>query len=218
MTTTFKIALGLALFATSCSYRMTTIVDTKGKKYRVREYKKYEDQEVYNEKNVFATQYQTKAYSRYSGSISLITVDSFSYVQFDSVRVGFGKDARKFLDIFSSGLLNSKIIYCTQDSLCRPPMPLVVSTEVETGKVKKPHIGDWYGNIINVGLIEEPEHLKISPQRRRFKLWINAYYGTHGYNVYFIELTNDQADKYIDIKEFVNNASLTFIISAWGII
>lgn len=196
---------------------MTTITDINGKKYRVREYKKYEDQEAYNEKSVFASRYQAKAYSRYDGSISLITVDSFPYVQFDSVRVGFGKDARKFIDIFSSGLLSSKIIYCTQDSLCRPPTPMLI-TEVATGKVIKPHIGDWYGNIINVGLIEEPEHLKVSPQKRRFKLWINATYGAYGYNVYFIELTNNKADEYVDINEFVKNASLTFIITPWSII
>jgi hypothetical protein len=217
LTSTIKILFGLILLATSCSYKVTAITDTNGKKDHVRVYKKIEDQDVYNEKSVFARQYHPKTYSRYIGSISLITIDSFPYVQFDSVRVGFGKDARKFIEIFSSGLLNSKIIYCTQDSLCRTPTAIQL-TEVASGKVIKPHIGDWYGDIINVGLIEEPGHLKESPQKRRFKLWISTTYGEHGYSVYFIELTNNKVDKYVDIHEFIKNASLTFIITPWSII
>lgn len=201
----------------SCNYKMTTIVDTNGEKHRVRKYKKYEDQKVYNEKRIFEGPNQLDTDSRYNGSISLITTDSLQYVQYDNVRVVLGEEESKFIKIFSSGLLNSKVIYCTLDSLCRPPTPMLIK-EVETGKVVKPHIGDWYGDIIHIGLIEEPEYLKISPNKRRFKLWVNAIYGAYGYNVFFIQLTNDKVDKYVDIEEFVKNASLTFINSPWTII
>jgi hypothetical protein len=214
--TASKIVFALIFLITSCGYRMTNFTDTDGKTYRIRQYKKYEDHEKYIEQNVFAKQNQPKTYSRYSGSISVITVDSVPYVQFDTVRVGFKKDARKFIDIFSSGLLSSEIIYCTLDSLCRVPSPLLVA-EFSRGKVAKPHIAGWYGDIITVGSIEEPDHLKISPQKRRFKLYVNAVYGGSGYNVYFIELSNAKTNTYVDMKEFVKNASLTFITTPWNI-
>ncbi len=212
-----KILIGLTLLVNSCNYKMTTIVDSSGDKHRVREYKNYDDQKVYNENRVFERPNQLDTNSRYNGSISLITTDSLQYVQYDSVRVVLGEKESKFIKIFSSGLLNSKVIYCTLDSLCRPPSPMLIK-EVQTGKVVKPHIGDWYGDVIHIGLIEEPEHLKISPNKRRFKLWVNTIYGAYGYNVFFIELTNHKVDSYVDIEEFVKNASLTFIDSPWSII
>lgn len=211
------ILIGFTLFSYSCSYRVKSITDINGEKHHYREYKQQHDEEVYEEKNLFSGNYLTKTYTRFNGVISPMTIDSVHYVQFDIVRVCLGKEASKYIDIFSSGILNSQIIYCSRDSLCQPPKPVLKKEEI-TGKIVKPHIGSWYGDIINIGLIEEPKHLKKSPQIRRFKLWINATYGLYGYDVYFIELRNETVDKYIDIKEFIKNARLTYINSYGSII
>lgn len=217
MKTKYILLFGLIILTFSCNYRWKTIADKNGKKHWFREYKNYEDQEIYKEQQVFKKRYKPQTYKKYNGTISLITVDSFPYVQFDTVRIGFGKEARQFIDIFTIGLLNSQIIYCYQDSLCRPPIPMTI-INANTGELITPHIGYWYGNIINVGYIEEPNHLKISPQKRRFKLWINTIHGANGYHIFFIELSNNKVDKYVDIKDFVKNATLTFMISPWFII
>ncbi len=191
-----QILLGLTLILSSCKYNWAKITDSNGKQYRVREYKTNEDQQKYKARMVFKCRYKPATYSRYSGSISLITIDSFQYVRFDSVRVGLGRDTRQYIDIFSSGLLNSKIIYCMEDSLCRPNEGLEI-TDVETGNRIRPDMAiGGYKYSINVGLIEEPKYLKLSPKQRRFMLWIDTR-GGNGYDVYFVELTNDKVNSYV---------------------
>ncbi|MBK0403150.1 hypothetical protein I5M27_09150 [Adhaeribacter sp. BT258] len=212
----FLIIIVLTLLSTSCSYKWAIITEGN-KRFLIRDYKDYDDKDAYFAKLVFKKKYKPKVYSRYSGEIIIVNEDNFPEVQFDTVRVGIAPNAIKFIEIFSSGILNSEILYCTLDSLCRPPSPMQMR-DAKTGEIVKRYKGKTYKNYINVGLIEEPEQLKISPQRRRFKLWVDTTEGGYGYDVVLVEITNLKVDSYVDIREFVKGASLTYIVRAWGII
>ncbi|MCH8317227.1 MAG: hypothetical protein IIA88_01820 [Bacteroidetes bacterium] len=217
MATKHKILIILILLTVSCNYKWTTITDTNGEKYRIRAYNDYDKQEQYNEKSFFKHQYGQENHSKYLGSIQSDTANGYNFIQFDTVRIYLLCNTKKYLSIFTIGLLSGQLIYCTLDSLCRPQ----TGTEarlVETGELLKPHIGNWYGHTITIAYFDEPEYLKISPQKRRFKFWVSWPNAGNGHNIFFIELTNNKVTKYIDIDEFVKEAQLTFIRTPWAII
>ncbi len=215
-TFTYTALLILIITSFSCSYKWTTITDTKGNNYRVREYKDFDKQKQYNEKSFFKYQYRQENYSKYHGLIQSDTANEYSYIQFDTVRIYLLRDTKNYIDVFKSGLISGQLIYCKLDSLCRPRGQMGIRN-AETGELIKLHIGDWYGHTITIAYFDEPKHLKISPQKRRFKFWVSTFAGT-GHDVFFLELTNNKVSKYIDINEFVKDAHVTFIKQAWIII
>lgn len=204
----FIILITSVILVSSCSYRMVTMKDTDGVEHTFREYETLEENLEY----AFNYHYKPQVYNRYTGLISSGEDRGFPHIQFDSIRVGFGPEARQYMPIFSSGILNSTIIYCNEDTSCKPCRRGIIEIDPKTRKEIPHDRSKGYSHYINIGEIQEPENLKESPQRRRFKLWINCT-GGHGYSYYIIELTNPTVDEYVDIKSFVQSARLTFLMS-----
>jgi hypothetical protein len=107
----------------SCGYKMITVTDINGKKFKERQYSNSERGERYVNKLAYKRIYKKQDYSRFSGRIISDTIRESVFVQYDSiVRIYLNEDNNNklYAPIFSSGLLYPKMIFCATDSLCKP--------------------------------------------------------------------------------------------------
>jgi len=193
----------------SCSYHWTTYTTSIGKKIKVKEYKTPEKEDMYKARSFFKYRYHETFYSQYAGKIvHSQTPDSASYIQFDTARIYLSKTAINYLPLFIEGVLYTQQFYCALDTSCKRT-PDYLATTMSGERIINP-IENAALNIIS---FEEPQYLKKSANRRRFKVEISA---GSGFEVVFIELANDQVSKYVSIEEFSKAARLTFIGLAWG--
>lgn len=170
----------------------------------------YDRLEYRREKNFFKHHYQSSEYHRFSGNIQCDSTSTTVHINFDTLKVYLLSDARKYVSMFTSGLLSAKNIYCCLEKDCRIPIP-PIRVNMETGeKVTTPRY-------LGISFFTELKYAKSRGKHRRFKLWVNSP-GMHGHDIVFIELVNRNAHRGMSFEEFVQGASLTFIKHAWSII
>jgi hypothetical protein len=67
---------------------------------------------------------------------------------------------------------------------------------------------------LKISNLHEPKFLSTDPTIKRFKFWVFRN-GLANPQVYFIDLTNKDADKTTDMNTFLKGSTLTFVKSAW---
>ena len=74
-----------------------------------------------------------------------------------------------------------------------------------------------YPDTISICCVQELNFLDISPKIKRFSCWLFRM-GFANPTVYFIELTNDNANDKTDLENFMVGAKITFFKSGWVVI
>lgn len=214
----FPVAL-LLVTLQSCSYRMRRVETTDGQKVWVKDYKDYKVAEEKRDQNVFEELYTEQSYPKYSGKIDFDTINNSTFIQFDSVRVYLFNGTSKYRYIFTTGLLSGQMIYCERDSSCIPQAPLVYINS-KNGDTLAEEIWGWTGHTITVDYFEELSHVKSKPTQRRFKFWVYPYKRRFngGNDIFFLELTNENANESTEINAFIKGAQVTYLKKAWMMI
>ena len=87
----------------------------------------------------------------------------------------------------------------------------------DTSKTYKPDLNLFENDTVTISNIEELALLSIPSKVRRFRFWV-----WHGWlsnpTVYFLELTNDNANYNTSLMAFIKGATLTFVYKGWVII
>jgi hypothetical protein len=204
------------------------LATTDHKKVRVRSYKDSYKQEVYENKHIYKRYYSKMTFEKFNGKILCDTITNFTYFQFDSVRIYVdntpidGNKGLEYANLFKSGLLHPKIISCALNSTCVIPQDstqkmatrhdTIAYTEMylafDTTFLKKRY--NWTGSKIYFSNIKELKYLE-KKTTRFFELEHKIYHGGPTDAYYFIEITNDTADRNTSLSEFINGARLTFL-------
>ena len=197
----------------SCSYRWTRAETDDGKKIWIKQYKDDKVAEMKSEQDVFKYSYCKQNYPKYAGNILSDTIHGSTFIQFDSIRVYLFSNAYIYKTIFTTGLLSGQMLYCAMDSLCRPFEDNSLTNAVNF-KLIKPDLWGWTGHTIKIDRFELLNDVKSNRTQRRFKFRVFQKDSINGhYNIFFLELTNENADNNTDINTFIKGARVTFLIS-----
>lgn len=216
--TLFCAVLLAAVF--SCSYRLIRVETPDGKHFWSKQYKDVELGERKEDQSVFKDWYNVQSHDRYSGNITSDTINGTTFVQFDSARIYLFDETSRYKNLFTSGLISSQLLYCTFNEDCKPVEPMYVITNTETGDTLVEDLWGWTGHTIRIEYFEELQHVHSKPTQRRFKFWVYPYkMRFNGSNsIFYIELTNENANRDTDLDTFIQGAKVTFIESPWSMI
>lgn len=212
----------------SCSYKTRTLTTIDNKKVRVRFYKDPDKQEEYENKYSYKKHYSKMSFEKFNGKIFSDTTTNFTYFQFDSTRIYIdntpidGNKGLEYAALFKSGLIHPKIISCALNSTCVVPQDsthkmairhdTITYTEMylafDTTFLKRRY--NWTGSKIYFSNVKELKYLE-KKTTRVFELEHKIYHGGPTDAYYFIELTNDTADKNTSLYEFIKGSRLTFL-------
>mgnify|MGYP001011420626 CR=1 FL=1 len=223
------IAFMLTFFSlNSCSYKTRTLTTIDDKKVRARFYKDPNKQEAYENKFLYKKYYTKMVFEKFNEKIFSDTTINFTYFQFDSIRIYIDKtpiDGNRGLEysgIFKSGLLFPKIISCALNSTCLVPQDSTHKMAIRHDSIMYTEMYlafdttflvrnyNWTGSKIYFSNIKELTYLE-KKTTRVFELEHKIYHGDPTDAYYFIELTNDNANKNTLLNEFIKGCRLTFL-------
>lgn len=192
---------------------------------------KYEKRQEKMTKAIFDNCEQGK-YHKYSGKINVEQTDDYVYYETDSIRIylsyhffiGFLSNndtiAKQtfytFQDIygqlFERGFLTSKMFICELNDSCKyNDHNGWMIQEGDSLAPFNPDVFGYKGPLIKILNIEHKESLD-TKTTRKFEIWATTSKmedGWGGFPVFYLELTNHNADKKTELKEFISGASLT---------
>ena len=201
----------------TCSYHWTKAKTSDGRTVWYKFYKDPKVRKIKKDQSVFKYNYKEKIYQKYSGILLTDTIHGSTFIQFDSIRIYLFNNTDQFKNIFISKLVSGQMLYCEMDSACRP-IPETEFTNVETGKPILRDLWGWTGHTITIDHFEELNYVNSKPTQRRFKFMVfPEKVRFNGYNaVFFLELTNKQADNTFNLETFIAGAKVTFLKNAWS--
>ncbi len=224
-----KVLFILTIFAlNSCAYKMTTFETADGKKVKMKIYKDDNRQEEYVNEVVFNRLYKKMSFEKYKGKIIKDTFNEYTYFQFDTVRIYLnslqvdGNIGLRYSLLFGSGLITPNIILCALDSLCKQQPDYTEKYNMNHDTLTTDGVVlfdksflqkkyNWTGHRIYISKITELVYLEKQSRTKVFELEHKIYYGGPTDAYYYIELTNESANKQTTFDEFIKGAKLTFI-------
>ncbi|MCH2195913.1 hypothetical protein [Kordia sp.] len=166
-------------------------------------------QEGYWAQEFFKKEYVKTTYKVYTDSIKKTTVTNFMYTD----KTFEVHNLNKLLaPIFSKGILYPQLISDFETQ------PKKTAKELDSLSTIQRYLYDISrGDHLIISNIEELPFLSNSSKVKRFRFWM---YRPNIANpqVFLFELTNDKATKKTTLKEFVENATLTFLKAGWIVI
>lgn len=156
-------------------------------------------------KKLFKEHYKKDVYNRFDGDIQILSTNE---IRFDNKTLRVYCDD-ELLPIFTLGIFYPQLIIGFGEN--EP-----ISTENrhsihhETRFLHQLQRNDY----LNVSELEELTYLNRSPKVRRFR-FLNFREGFINPNVYFLELSNENATKNTTLHEFISTCKLTFLKKGW---
>jgi hypothetical protein len=159
-----------------------------------------ERQEDRQAKIFIRKEYTKQNYNRFAGTITIIDDETYNYD--DEVLKVFDtcKDLKK---IFQKGIIYPEIFTGP------------VKMGLERGKELELMI--IRNDSLRISNLEELTFLKNTAKTKTFRFWLYAK-GIINPTVYFIELSNETANRKTDLTTFINGSKLTFFKSGWLIL
>jgi len=151
-----------------------------------KEFKNQGEQENYWTEELFKNQYSKETYSRFTSEITEINKTQF---KFSAKILNVLNTSEELKSIFKIGIF--------YPSLIGGALSTISSSDTLT-----------------ISNFEEVKFLSVDSTCKRFRFWLFRP-GIANPQVYFIELTNINVTKSIDIITFIKGASLTFVKGAW---
>ena len=133
----------------------------------------------------------------------------------DSDRIYLFKYDSIYFPIFSNGIVFPQMIYCQSDSPCTSLGKPIFKNNVTKTDIGEEYIG-WNGGVTFIDRMKEIKFFRLGPHVRRFELWLNTDSRLYnGYEIEFLEIVNEKANKKTSLEEFCKGAHATFFKRAW---
>ncbi|MEI7595490.1 MAG: hypothetical protein WCK02_07050 [Bacteroidota bacterium] len=142
-----------------------------------------------------SSQIEKQEYSKYTGIITVDTIESMTFIQFDNSRVYLYIPKTKYKNIFATGLVSSQMIYCKISSNCE---------QFKSEEDGDTTIWGWDGPFIFIPMFDE---LAGTSTKRIYKFMVPRYSG--GY-FFILELTNLKATKKTSYEDFIYGAKVSY--------
>lgn len=171
-----------------------------------REFKNQGEQENYWAEQVFEKEYQKQNYSKYKGNI---LIESNTQIIFGNKTLNINCNS-DFLPIFTNGIFYPQLILGNTEN-----NKILTNSELEK---LTPQEQVFYklgrNDLFNISELEELTFLNKnkSPTIKRFRFW-SFWSGMANPQVYYFEITNENANDNTTINEFIKNSKLTFLKS-----
>ena len=195
----------------SCSYKWESTITTSGNKVWFKEYKNPKKAEAKSNENVFLGKDSYIPLTPYNGKIFSDTSHGYIYIQYDSIRIYLYGGSVDFKSVFTSGLIYGQMLNS----------PGITENSENKDSLSWPlKSWGWTGTAIMVSNFQILENAGSKPTERRFKFDvaveqpfdIRTIFNT---SVFFLELTNNKANKKNDLETFLKGARLTYLTCAW---
>lgn len=167
-----------------------------------REFKNQGEQENYWAERIFEKEYKKQQYDKFNGKIEIINDNK---IKFENKTL-IVYCPKEFLSIFISGIFYPQLIIGNEEN----------NKELSNEEQEKLSPEDRFkynfsrNDSFSVSVFEELTFLSNSPKIKRFRFW-NSRPGFANPQVYFIELTNENAEVNTSLENFLKNAELTYI-------
>jgi len=165
------------------------------------------EQEDYWAEKLFYEQYKKNIYKKFEGEIIEIDKNNIKFKN----KILSGYFSKEYKLIFTSGLFYPQLL--SGDEV------IPRKNEEELSKMSNTELFRYHmtqNDTLSIGEFEELEFLSKLPTIKRFRFW--EYRNWSNPQVYFIELTNENADKTTDLEEFIKGSTLTFVKNGWIIL
>ncbi|PSG90905.1 hypothetical protein [Aurantibacter aestuarii] len=173
-------------------------------------FKNQGEQENYWAQEFFKTKYEKQFYETFSNDIKEIAINEIEEI--DEIQLFYDNKSFKIYGIdkslkliFKKGLLYPQLFsgFSTE--------PRKSDKELDSHSVSERVFYEMSrGDNLTISNLEELEFLSDSPKVKRFRFWL-MFPQTVNPRVYLFELTNENADKNTELKEFLENSELTFL-------
>jgi len=164
-------------------------------------------QEDYWAQELFRKEYVKQSFTKFTGKISVVDKNTLT---FDNKTLIIWAFQPELLEIFTEGIFYPQILIGNEEN--RP-----VKTPEELAKLSDQERLSYKmlrNDSLKISDFEEVKFLSKSPKVKRFR-FLNFTSGFANPIVYFIELTNENANEMTDLKTFIKNAKLTFVKDGW---
>lgn len=165
------------------------------------------EQEDYWAEKLFYEQYKKNIYEKFEGEI--IEIDDNNIKFKNKVLNGYFSNEYKL--IFTSGLFYPQLLSGNEVTPRKNDEELSKMSNTELFRYQMTQ-----NDTLSIGEFEELKFLNKTPTIKRFRFW--EYRNWSNPQVYFIELTNENADKTTDLEKFIKGATLTFVKNGWVIL
>jgi hypothetical protein len=157
-------------------------------------------QEDRQAKKFIRKEYTKQNYDRFAGTITIIDDETYNY---DDEVLKIFDTCKDLKQIFQKG-----IIY-----------PEIFTGPVKRGPERKKELELMIvrNDSLRISNLEELTFLKNTVKTKTFRFWLYAK-GLMNPTVYFIELSNETANRKTDLTTFINGSELTFFKSGWLIL
>jgi len=168
------------------------------------------EQENYLVKDYFKRKYEKHCYETYSNEIKEIFSNEVEEV--DETKLIYDDKSFNIYDIngtlkliFNTGILYPQLIsgFTSEPRKSNKELELLSISERAFYELSR-------GDNLSIMNLEELEFMSGSPKIKRFRFWL-WWPKSANPRVYLFELTNENADKNTDLKEFIENSKLTFL-------
>ena len=163
------------------------------------------EQEDYWAEKLFHEKYKKENYKRFTGEINII---DNNYIRFGN-KILQVYSVPELKSVFILGIFYPQIL--TGDSVTPKKSNEEISGMNDEQRV---FYNMTQNDTLSIGDFEELKFLSKNPTVKRFRFWQYRKWSANP-QVYFIELTNTDADKTTDMETFIKGATLTFVKGGW---
>ncbi|MDN3494266.1 hypothetical protein [Winogradskyella bathintestinalis] len=172
-------------------------------------FKNQGEQENYWAQELFKKEYKEQSYELYLNEIK--EKDGTEFIYDNKSFSIYGIDEPLKL-LFKKGILYPQLIsgFTTENRKTEKELDSLSVSERYFYELSR-------GYNLTIMNLEELDFLSNSPKIKRFRFWLGRPKSVNP-QVYIFELTNENADKNTNLKEFITNSKLTFLKEGWIII
>ena len=175
-----------------------------------KQFKNQGEQEDYWAEQLFEQKYIKQSFEKFKGKVSIIDKTN---IEFDNKSLEFWSVKPELLEIFTEGIFYPQIVIGHEKNnpiKSESELKLLTNNERLLYNLKR-------NDKLRISDFEELPFLSKSPTIKRFRFW-NYTFGSMNPQVYFIELTNENATEKTELSSFIKGAKLTFVKEGWMII
>lgn len=175
-----------------------------------KEFKNQGEQENYWAEQLFEQKYSKQTFEKFNGKITIIDKTN---IVFNNKTLEFWDIKPELIQIFIEGIFYPQILIDNEENI-------IIKSEDEL-KLLTQNERIFYNfkriDKLRISNFEELPFLSKSRKVKRFRFWKYSF-GSINPQVYFIELTNENANEKTDINLFIKEAKLTFVKDGWIVI
>lgn len=169
------------------------------------EFKNQGEQENALAEQFFEKKYVKQSFEKFQGKI---TVTDKTNITFNNKTLQFWDIKPELLQVFTEGIFYPQILLGKEENN-------IIKSESELLSEREAALYNFKRNDkLRISNFEELVSLSKSPKVKRFR-FLNYSFAPMNPQVYFIELTNENATENTDLNSFIKGAKLTFVCLGW---